>query len=177
MDKIFPRVYWDACAWISFIQKEMPGGVSSFSEPRYDLCRATIRRAEEKKIEIVTSAYTLAEVCKRRGNASNPGVNIPAFFDHPYILLVNVDKEIGLKAQAMQLSGVSISPQDATHIATALIANVPTFHTFDGKLIKLDNNLVLKDGRNLRIMHPESELPLPPLLQEIQASVEADPQV
>lgn len=59
------RIYWDAAAWIAYIQQEMPGPGSSFSEPRYDMCRTILKRAETRTVEIVTSAYTLAEVCKR----------------------------------------------------------------------------------------------------------------
>ena len=153
----------------------MPGPGKTFTEARFDLCRATLRRAEDGLLEIVTSAFTLAEVCKRPEIRSSPAANLAAFFEQRYILLVNVDQEVGLKAQALQLSGIAgLKPPDATHLASALVADVPVFHTFDGKLIDLDKRLETVGGRQLRIVHPESELPLPPLLEEINKSVSAD---
>ncbi len=169
------RVYWDACSWIAYIQREMPGPGKSFTEPRFDLCRATLKRAEDGQIEIVTSAFTLSEVCRSAEIKASPASNLTAFFEQRYILLVNVDRVVGFKAQALQLSGISgLKPQDATHLASALIADVPVLHTFDGKLLAMDERLETVGGRRLRILHPEAELPLPPLLEEIKKSASAD---
>lgn len=154
------RTYWDAAAWIAYIQKEMPGPDSSFSEPRYEMCRAVLEQAEAGAVEIVTSAYTLAEVCKKAKDPTSPGMNLPAFFNQRYILLTNVDKEVGLRAQSLQLAGVGkLSPQDAVHLASALVANVPVFHTFDDDLLRLDNVLNLDDGNPMRIVRPTEENP------------------
>src|SRR5690606_16290533 len=94
-----PRIYWDACAWISYINQEMPGPGKAFTEPRFEMCRETLRDAVSGDIEIVTSAFTLAEVCKRKPDPAVPAINLPSFFDQPYILLVPVDKVIGTRAQ------------------------------------------------------------------------------
>jgi predicted nucleic acid-binding protein len=154
------RIYWDAAAWIAYIQKEMPGPDSSFGEPRYEMCRTVLEQAEAGTVEIVTSAYTLAEVCKRAKDPTSPGIDLAAFFNRPYILLTNVDKEVGLRAQNLQLAGVGkLSPQDAVHLASALVANVPVFHTFDTDLLKLDNVLTLKGGNQMRIVRPTEENP------------------
>ena len=154
------RIYWDAAAWIAYIQKEMPGPDSSFSEPRYEMCRTVLEQAEAGTVEIVTSAYTLAEVCKRAKDPTSPGIDLAAFFNRPYILLTNVDKEVGLRAQNLQLAGVGkLYPQDAVHLASALVANVPVFHTFDADLLKLDNIFTLKDGNQMRIVRPTEENP------------------
>lgn len=154
------RIYWDAAAWIAYIQKEMPGPDSAFSEPRYEMCRAVLEQAEAGAVEIVTSAYTLAEVCKKAKDPTSPGTNLPAFFNQRYILLTNVDKEVGLRAQNLQLAGVGkLSPQDAVHLASALVANVPVFHTFDAGLLKLDKILTLSNGNQMRIVRPTEENP------------------
>ena len=72
-------------------------------------------------------------------SATSPSINLPSFFDQPYVFLVDVNKVVGQKAQSLQLSGVgSLRSQDATHIATAQIVNTLTFHTFDKKLLSLD---------------------------------------
>lgn len=158
MTKSSSRVYWDACAWIAYIQKEMPGPDTKFTEPRYDMCRRVLRRAADRELELATSAYTLSEVCKTPVDPTSPALNLPAFFDQPYILLIAVDKQIGLKAQSLQAAGVAgLKPQDAIHVASALVWSVPLLHTFDGKLLGLDKVLTMDDGNQLRIRRPTEE--------------------
>lgn len=175
MLKVAPRVYWDACAWIAFINKEMPSAGNTITCPRFEMCRNTLRRAENGDIEIVTSAFTLAEVCKRTPDPNSPAVNLAAFFDQKYVLLVPIDKQIGMRAQNLQLAGIGgLKPPDAVHLASALIANVPFFHTFDKKLLDLDKKLSLADGNELRILRPTEELPTPDLLAAMEAPDESD---
>ncbi len=161
MTKQATIVYWDACAWIAYIQKEMPGPDTDFKEPRYEMCRRILERAVAREVEIATSAYTLSEVCKKPVDPTSPGINLPAFFDQPYIVLIAVDKQIGQKAQNLQVAGVvGLKPQDATHVASALVWNISTLHTFDKKLLNLDKMLTTNDGNQLRIIRPtEDESP------------------
>lgn len=129
------------------------------------MCRQVLRQAESGTLEIVTSAFTLAEVCKK-GDVRSGAENLPAFFDQDYILLVSVDDQIGRRAQALQQAGLSgLKPPDAVHLASALIANVSAFHTFDQKLLNLDGKLVSKHGQPLAITRPTEDEPLPPLLE------------
>jgi hypothetical protein len=72
MAKILPRIYWDACCWIAYIQREMPQSGGTFTEKRFELCSQTLKRAVDGDIEIATSSYTLAEVCKRPTLATEP---------------------------------------------------------------------------------------------------------
>ena len=170
MSKQIPRVYWDACAWISFINKEMPSKQNEIKDPRFEMCRDTLKRAENGDIEIVTSAFTLAEVCKRATDLSSPVINLAAFFDQKYILLIPVDKQIGMKAQSLQLAGIAgLKPADANHLASALVASVPVFHTFDKKLLGLNKQFPLADASEMLIVKPTEELPLPPLLKGMQS--------
>lgn len=170
MGKILPRVYWDACCWIAYIQKEMPTAESGFTEKRFELCAQVLKRAVDEQIEIATSSYTLAEVCKMPTSTTSPSINLTGFFDQPYVFLIDVNKIVGQKAQSLQLSGVgNLKSQDATHIATAQIANIPIFHTFDKKLLSLDELIKLNDGNMLRIVMPTYEaapLPLLAVLEE-----------
>ena len=169
------RIYWDACAWIAYINREMPKADNGIKQPRFDMCRQTLLRAESGEIEIVTSAFTLAEVCKRNPTPNAPATNLAGFFDQKYILLVPIDKQIGLKAQNLQLAGVGgLKPQDAVHLASALVANVPIFHTFDDKLLNLNKKLSLADGKDLTIVQPTEEIPMPELLKAMQPD---DPEI
>lgn len=168
MSRFFPRVYWDACAWISYINKELPETHPTIKDRRFELCQRTLKRAEDGEIEIVTSAFTLAEVCKRAENQSGDK-NLAAFFEQPYILVIPLDYEIGRRAQALQQAGFAgLKPPDACHLASALITNTPTFHTFDGPLRKLDGTLANNAGIKLRIVRPTEEIPRPGLLEKME---------
>ena len=165
------RVYWDACSWIAYIQKEMPGPGKGFQEPRFDLCRQVLKRAEAGEIEIATSAFTLAEVCKFPSDPTSPVTNLPAFFDQQYIVLVPVDKQIGVKAQSLQLAGlIGLKPPDAIHLASATVWNVPVFHTFDKTLLDLNGLVMLADGNPLKIVKPTDENPKPGLLEAMEGA-------
>lgn len=169
MTKTPDRLYWDANAWIAYIRKEMPAADNEIKDPRFEMCRDVLRRAEQGDVEIATSAFTLAEVCKRRSEPHDPSVNLPAFFDQRFVVLVPVDKQVGLLAQQLQLTGVgNVRPPDATHLASALTWSIPVFHTFDGGLLALDNVLTCKDGTTLRIVKPGQEQPMPGLLEAMQ---------
>ncbi len=169
MIKAIPRVYWDACTWIAYIRKEMPSEFNTIKHPRHTMCREVLIKAEAKELEVVTSAFSLSEVCKRRSEMQNPSINLPGFFNQPYVLLINVDKTIGERAQNLQLAGVgNLRPQDATHVASALVWSIPVFHTFDGGLLDLDKLLTMNDGNQLRIVRPTEEFPKPGLLEAMQ---------
>ena len=60
------RVYWDACAWIAFIAEERTIALKSGGvENRYGMCLNILEAARKGKVEIVTSAFTLAECLQK----------------------------------------------------------------------------------------------------------------
>jgi predicted nucleic acid-binding protein len=153
------RVYWDACAWIAYIAREtavpMKGGGT---ENRFAMCEAVLRGAKDGNFEIVTSCFTLAEVCKNADVKSSPLDNLPAFFERSYILTVPVDFAIGKHAQNMQASGlVSLKPPDSIHLASALRASVDQINTFDSDLLKLNGTIPGRDGQPLKIIKPGTD--------------------
>jgi len=129
------RVYWDACTWIALIHMEKirdPKGI--IAEDRETMCRAVIRQAEAKPqlIEIATSALSLVEVCKHPKSKSTKTSDLAAYFEHDYVLLVNLDRFSGEKARELMQAGYSgLKPPDAIHIASALVSNAEELHTFD----------------------------------------------
>lgn len=158
------RVYWDACTWIAYIKQEVIEN-NGKKENRFEMCKSILKLAESGKLEIVTSAFTLAEVCK--SSEVKGGVDhLPSFFEKSYILLVPVDKFIALKAQAIQLAGIyGLKPPDAIHVASALAAQSTELHTFDDGILSIDQKMTGKDGSPMRICKPNEEIPPGPLLQ------------
>jgi predicted nucleic acid-binding protein len=157
------RVCWDACVWIALIQGEtiVEGGVD-----RATRCKAVIEQAKKAKIEIAMSALCLAEVCRNKDIKDADPQKISDFFEQDYLLLVNVDKDVGERARGLMMAGIpKLKPADACHLATAATTpNVVELHTFDEKLLNLNGSISKADGTPLRICWPDVGEPPPPLL-------------
>lgn len=156
------RVAWDACTWIAtIIQEKAPLKRGGF-EDRAILCNHVINLATRKQVEIATSGLSLAEVCKDDQVKREDGDVLADFFRNEYILIVPVDRYVGtLARELMQAGHPGLRPPDAVHLATAVIADVSEFHTFDSALLKLDDKILKPAGGTLRIMKPP---PPPPSL-------------
>ncbi|HJX84838.1 MAG TPA: PIN domain-containing protein [Candidatus Angelobacter sp.] len=165
------RVAWDSCTWIAHIQRERifsPDG-KTVIEDRAAMCRPVLDDAERGVIEIVVSAIALVEVLARNRASGIDEQRTRDFFDNDYILLVNVDKHLGDFARRLMLAGhAGLKPPDAIHLATACIANVDQFHTFDDRLLALDAVIDRLDGTRLPIKKPAVPAPPAPLLDEIE---------
>jgi predicted nucleic acid-binding protein len=161
------RVCWDACAWIALINKEKIQNPDGTIEDRYALCRSILNLAERADIEVAISGLCLVEVCKAGDVKAQGADKIAAYFQHDYILLVPVDSVVGSRARALMFEGhPGLKPPDATHVATALISNADELHTFDDKLLNLDELLTKADGTVLKICKPGHGGPALPLLPD-----------
>lgn len=162
------RIYWDACAWIAYIAEEKNIELKDGTiENRYSMCLNVLEAARKGKVEIVTSAFTLAEVCKSPEIVSDPIDNLASFFERSYILIVPVDLAIGRRAQSMKTSGiVTLKPADTIHLASAQRAKVSELHSFDGKILNLDGQILGAGGAPLKICKPTKGSPLGPLFEE-----------
>ena len=58
-----------------------------------------------------------------------------------------------------------LKPPDASHLASAIIANVDEMHTFDDDLLELDGKVQRIDGTDLKICKPSMGGPALPLLE------------
>jgi predicted nucleic acid-binding protein len=167
------RVAWDSCTWIAHIQQEkIPGSDGkTVIEDRGAMCRPVLDAAERGIVEIVVSAIALVEVIARDRSAGIDDQKVRDYFDNDYILIVNVDKHLGDFARRLMLAGHSgLKPPDAIHLATACIANVDEFHTFDARLLALDGLIDKLDGTRLVIRKPAVPAPPAPLLEGIERS-------
>ena len=161
-----PRYYWDACVWIELITQQNPDRVRR--------CKYVIQLAESGNAEIWTSAFTLAEVYKRKCENSNAALPAPDdrkfedFIEQPFIKKAAVDVDVGTLARRLLRSFPELKkPQDAVHLATCLLQNLDEMHTFDeDNLLPLDGKIKRKDKLELVINQPpappkEAQIPLP----------------
>jgi predicted nucleic acid-binding protein len=162
------RVYWDSCVFLGLVNPE---------EAKHQACRAVQVDAEDGNIEIVTSAFTLTEVFKKKceGKArplSEEGdERIEQYFQSPYIFLVQVDRNIATHARRLMRRHSELEkPQDAIHLASALRLNVDEMHTYDGAdLLRLNGVCLRADGAPLVICTPRVERESLPLLDAMEA--------
>lgn len=128
-----------------------------------------LEAAEKGIIKIIVSALCLVEVLARNRTNGIDDQNVRDFFDNDYILLVNLDKQVADLARRLMLAGhAGLKPPDAVHLATACVANVDEFHTFDQMLLVLDRQIDKTDGMRLLIGKPAVPGPPAPLLDEIE---------
>lgn len=155
-----PRYYWDACAWIALIKQE-PG--------RFEACKHVIDLAEAGKAEIWTSAFTLAEVFKRNCDAGAVSLDsakdneFENYIEKEFVIKVQVDTDVGTAARRLLRAHPEIGkPQDAIHVATALLYDIDELHSFDRRdLLGLNGMLDRADGKKLMICSPPSPPPAP----------------
>jgi predicted nucleic acid-binding protein len=136
-------------------------------ENRFTMCSQVLEQAKRGNVEIVTSAFTLAEVCKNPDVLASPLQNLSSYFERSYILTVPVDLAIAKAAQELQSTGlVGIKPPDAIHIASARRAMVKELHSFDKRILSLDGQFKDPRGDVLRICKPSNGSDLGPLFEE-----------
>jgi predicted nucleic acid-binding protein len=148
-----PKYYWDACAWIGLINQE---------ERRFDSLSYVIELARAGKVQIWTSAFTLAEVFKRRCGGEHVGIEVTYdetfedFIAQEFVQRVQVDSDVGTAARRLLRQFPQIKkPQDAVHAATAAMNNIDELHTFDGSdLLAVSGMIPMPNGEKLVICKP-----------------------
>ena len=131
--------YWDACVFLGWL-KEEPDKIAQ--------CMAGIRAAERGELVIVTSALSLAEVLYLvKGEmpvSRETRQKVRSFFENEYILLCEVDRAVGERAQDVVWEH-SVKHKDAIHVATALLVRerlaIEQLDTYDGPLGQLSGQI------------------------------------
>ncbi len=131
------RFYWDACVFISRFQRD---------PDRIVVLEHITDEAAAGKLEIVTSAFALAEVSYLNRKADEDQQRkdeslIQQFFDHDFIHVIQVDRQIATEAARIGRAH-GLKPADAVHVATALSKDTQIIHTYDEKrLLKLHGKI------------------------------------
>jgi hypothetical protein len=108
----------------------------------------------------------------QRPKIENPKTSqVADFFEHEFILLVNIDHELSMMARSLMSAGYSkLKPIDACHIAAAARSLSEEMHTFDDKILALDGLIDKPDGTKLKICKPGYGGPPLPLLQLVAST-------
>lgn len=107
------RHYCDSCVFLGFLNNE--------SDKIYE-CRTILQAAEEGVIELFTSAFTMAEVIRIKGETELDESKehiIDQLFKQPWIRIANFEREMAQICRAI-VWRYNLKPFDALHVATAI---------------------------------------------------------
>ena len=149
------NVYCDANIFLGWFNNE---------EDEVEACRGLVDASEKGEVRIITSALTLTEVIKIKGQQPLPQSKeetIKGVFEQEFVSIVNVDRRTAEFARDLIWRYPHLNPKDSLHAATALITEgVDVLYTFDEDLLRLNGQL----GESpLRISTPDipDQLPIP----------------
>ena len=124
------REYWDTCLFLAYLRNRPEEQVT------VDVIDSLLRRAlaPASDVTIVVSTMVVAELPRRESDDPAQWRAIGDLFlaNHPNVLVVAGSLPIGLRASEIGTEHPGITPSDAMHIATALVARVDVFLTLDG---------------------------------------------
>lgn len=148
------KIYWDSCAWLGLINGEPK------RKPDLD---AVYGLAKRGVLELWTSTIAIVEVNRLESemNTSRPITTdgdriIDGILFQPFVKLVGMDTLVAKRARALlrNTPGLTKRP-DAMHLATAILWNIPLFHTYDGNdLLHLNGKIMCLDGTVMQITVP-----------------------
>lgn len=161
-------VYIDTCALLWYFNRPAATKTMTLQEARDRQAKIELllHQAEYRMVSVITSVYTKVELAyvdeEIRIGKLKP--EIPQLIDavldnNKLVMLINVSPAITDKARDIvrmtKFSGkANVKPKDAIHIASALVYKADKLYTYDGGMLKWNNNF---DG--LKICHPDVELP------------------
>jgi len=99
------------------------------------ISREVLDYAENGDFPIYTSALTIAEVYKQKGNpigalTSDQSDRILEYFEHEYIKIIDIDRRVAEEAHRLSRK-FGLTPNDAIHLASALKAQCDKLLTWD----------------------------------------------
>src|SRR4051812_39833987 len=114
--------YWDSCCFIGWLANEPDKAAD---------CGHVLTAASQRRVKLVTSTLTIAEVVKLRGHPQlQQSHMVEAFFQHSYIVIRNLDRRTAELARRL-VWFENVDAKDAVHVATALLANCGRMDTTD----------------------------------------------
>ncbi len=131
-----PRRLWDSCTIIGYLAGSPAVG---------ETCSQIIEQAERGELAIVVSAMAMIEVAYLEGMDDQESERkIREFFGRDYIIPVAVDVRVASDTRGLvrkYRSGPKrIKPPDATHLATAILLDIPVIETTDQDLLRFNGH-------------------------------------
>jgi predicted nucleic acid-binding protein len=134
---LYQKPYLDSSVFIAWIKGEVVDGVE-----RGAIATHVLHLAERQRVfRITTSALTLAEVHKPRHGtalAEDQDERIVTYFEHDFIDLIQVDRQVGAHANALCRQH-GLTPNDAIHLACALRAGCDVLLAWDGRFTRVQH--------------------------------------
>jgi predicted nucleic acid-binding protein len=133
-----PRIYWDACVFLSYVN-EHPDRVGNIE--------TLLEEASREEIEILTSTVSIVEVAfgaqeqEQEALSADVEAKINTLWQPASpVEMVEFHILIAEEAQQLMRSGIPqgwrLKPMEAIHLCTARRMEVDVFHTYDGPLKK-----------------------------------------
>ena len=142
------KSYLDASVIIAFLKGEVG---------RCPIVADILKAAEAGKLQLYTSAYTIAEVCKLPGAPgtfdAKESEKALTFFEYDFVTLIDIDRRTGEQAHRF-CTKYGLAPADAIHLASALKAGCHTLWAWDNGFIN-KNGMVQEDHPGIVIREPE----------------------
>lgn len=145
------RIYWDSCAWLGLINAE---------PDKLPDVRAVYGLARKGLVEIWTSTIAIVEANRLATEMQLPKpispesiAQIDDLLFQPFVHLINLDQTVAKRARKIlrETQGLKKRP-DAIHLASAVIWNIPLFHTYDhDDLLHLNGSIFCVDGTKMEI--------------------------
>ena len=147
--------YWDSGVIVSFFN-------AKFEPERAKIVRALLEDAEAGRLEITTSSFALVEVLKvdrEHPLTKEAEDKVAAFFEKPYIHLINADRMICEQARHLIWRFGTLRPKDSVHMGSALAfaekRDLDALFSWDTDFTKLDGKITKK----FKICQPYIESP------------------
>ena len=145
VEGISRHIYWDTSCFICFL---------NHSElDRRAICEDILRNAQDGRIALYTSSFTIAETLyPRRTSVPNPrrlspdeANSIKAMFQWSWLKKIDVDQRIAFYAAELARD-YNLYPNDAIHASTAILtSNVDTLQRWDRDFSRVGHLINVED--------------------------------
>ena len=145
------KIYWDSCAWIGLVNAE---------PDKLPALHAVYSLARRGLVEIWTSTMAVVEVNRLESEMQMPKpippeslAKLDDLLFQPFVKLINLDQIVAKRARKVVRETVGLRKKpDAVHLASAIIWNIPLFHTYDNDdLLHLNGSITCIDGTPMEI--------------------------
>jgi len=163
---IYKQPYLESSVFVALIKGEVINGTD-----RADIAQRILDDASKGRWPIFTSAFTLAEVIKERKRpllTPEEEQKIGDYFNHDYIKLVIVDREVGESARRLARK-YGLRPADAVHLASAIKAKADELLTWDGDNFPMNQTI---EGVTIKLPYWFGQTPMPLSLEKAKQMIE-----